>query len=158
MILSHVARPLMALVLAAAVYIFLRGHNEPGGGFIAGLVASVALIIQYVAHGSQWANVRMRTNFPAMALFGVIVAIASGMAAWALGTPLLSQGKTMVWLPLVGEVKVVSTLAFDLGVFFAVVGSVMTMLLRLGSFNREDSPEPINPLSKNEEEDDPWRP
>ena len=158
MILSHIARPLMALILAASAYIFLRGHNQPGGGFIAGLVATVALIIQYIAHGSQWTNVRMRTNFRLLALVGVLIAILSGVAAWSFGAPLLTQDKLIVSAPLLGEVKLVSTIVFDLGVFLVVVGGVMTMLLRLGEYNREESPEPIDPLTRNEEEDDPWRP
>lgn len=157
-ILSNVVRPLMALILAAAVYIFLRGHNEPGGGFIAGLVATVALVIQYVAHGSMWSNARMRTNFRAVGLFGVVVAILSGAAAWAFSAPFLSQTKIAPEVPLLGAIPLPTTIAFDLGVFFAVVGAVMTMLLRLGEYNRPDAPDPIDPLTRNEEEDDPWRP
>ncbi len=158
MILSDVARPLMALVLAAAVYIFLRGHNEPGGGFIAGLVATVALIIQYIAHGRQWADRRMRTNFQLLGLVGVVIAVGGGIAAWGFGANFLTQSAVEPFLPPFGHVKFVSTLVFDLGVFFAVVGSVMTMLLRLGEFNRRESPEPIEPHTPREEEDDPWKP
>jgi len=158
MILSHVTRPLMALVLAAAVYIFLRGHNQPGGGFISGLVATVALVLQYVAHGQQWTDVRMRTNFRRVATAGVVIAILSGVAAWGFGTPFLSQGKMEFDMPLFGHVKLVSTLAFDLGVFLAVVGAVMTALVRIGEFNREQSPHPVDPTVPPGEEDDPWKP
>ncbi len=158
MILSHVARPLMALVLAAAIYIFLRGHNEPGGGFIAGLITTVALIIQYVAHGRDWADNRMRMNFRLIALVGVLIAVASGMAAWWFDLAFLTQGVTRVPMPLIDYVKLPSTIAFDLGVFLAVVGSVMTMLLRLGAFNHEQAMGPRDPMTPNKEEDDPWKP
>jgi multicomponent K+:H+ antiporter subunit A len=158
LILSDVARPLMALILAAAVYIFLRGHNEPGGGFIAGLVATVALVIQYVAHGRKWAEQRMQTNFQRVGLAGVLIAVASGIAAWLFGAAFLTQSVVKPTVPPFGEIKLVSTIAFDLGVFLAVVGAVMTMLLGLGQFNRQKAPEPIEPLTPQEEEDDPWKP
>jgi multicomponent K+:H+ antiporter subunit A len=158
MILSHVARPLMALVLAAAIYIFLRGHNQPGGGFIAGLVTTVALIIQYVAHGRDWADNRMRMNFRLIALAGVLIAVCSGMASWLFSVPFLTHGITKLPVPAIEYVKLTSTLAFDLGVYLAVVGSVMTMLLRLGAFNHEDAVEPRDPMTPNENEEDPWRP
>jgi len=158
MILSHVTRPLMALVLAAAGYIFLRGHNQPGGGFIAGLVATVALVLQYVAHGQEWAEVRMRVDFRRMGTIGVVIAILSGVGAWALGAPLLSQGKIEFDVAVFGHLKLVSTLIFDLGVFLAVVGAVMTTLVRIGDFNREESPHSVDPTVPPGEEDDPWKP
>jgi multicomponent K+:H+ antiporter subunit A len=158
MILSHVARPLMALILAAAVYIFLRGHNEPGGGFIAGLVATVALVIQYVAHGRRWADNRMRTNFRAMAIIGVLIAVGSGVAAWAFEAAFLTQEKVYWQIPLVGKTKIVSTVVFDLGVFLTVVGAVMSKLIRLGTFNRVDSPNPVDTEPLYEEEANPWKP
>jgi len=157
LILSHVARPLMALVLAAAAFIFLRGHNQPGGGFIAGLVATVALVIQYIAHGFTWANERMQVNFRVLGVVGVGIAVVSGMAAWLFSAPFLSQGKWLVDIWGFGEVKLVSTLAFDLGVFLAVVGAVMAILLRLGEYNREDSPETFDPLASTDDSD-PWKP
>ncbi|MFB6264870.1 MAG: hydrogen gas-evolving membrane-bound hydrogenase subunit E, partial [Bradymonadaceae bacterium] len=157
MILSHVTRPLMALVLAAAVYIFLRGHNNPGGGFIAGLVATVALVLQYVAHGKLWAEERMRIDFEQLAVIGVLIAIVSGAAAWLTGAPFLAQGTAELHLPIFGPLDLVSTLAFDTGVFLAVVGAVMSALLRIGEFNRKGSPDPIDPLLASGEEDDPWK-
>jgi multicomponent K+:H+ antiporter subunit A len=136
--LTTVTRPLMALILLVAVYIFLRGHNLPGGGFIAGLVGAVALIIQYVASGIDWTNRRLDVDFQKMAAVGVIIAVVTGMAAWAFGEPFLTNGMLHPHIPLIGKIHLGSALSFDLGVFLVVVGALLVIIRRLSFYQRSD--------------------
>jgi multicomponent K+:H+ antiporter subunit A len=136
--LTTVTRPLMALILLVAVYIFLRGHNLPGGGFIAGLVGAVALIIQYVASGIDWTNRRLDLDFQKMAAVGVIIAVVTGMGAWAFGEPFLTNGMLHPHIPLIGKIHVGSALSFDLGVFLVVVGALLVIIRRLSFYQRSD--------------------
>ncbi|MGM0558516.1 MAG: monovalent cation/H+ antiporter subunit A [Myxococcota bacterium] len=136
--LTTVTRPLMALIMLMAVYIFFRGHNLPGGGFIAGLVGALALIIQYVASGIDWTNRRLSLDFQKMAAIGVIIAVGTGMAAWAFGEPFLTGGMLHLHIPVIGELHIGAALAFDTGVFLVVVGALLVIIRRLSFYQRAD--------------------
>ena len=153
-------RVMMPAILMVAVYLFLRGHNQPGGGFIAGLVAAIALVMQYMASGFAWADARQRFPYHGVVGFGVLVAGLTGIAAWFFGRPFLTSTFTYVHIPGIEEFEIASAAAFDLGVFLAVVGAVM---LSLESFSRiarrsndtiSDEPMDIDP-SKGEGVGDP---
>ena len=129
-------RAMLPLALMVGVYIFLRGHNEPGGGFIAGLVVAIALLMQYMASGFAWAQERARVDYHAMIATGVLAAGLTGIAAWFFGWPFLKSTYTYLHVPLIGEVEVASAMGFDLGVFLCVVGSVMLALANLSRIGR----------------------
>ncbi len=129
-------RAMLPLALMVGVYIFLRGHNEPGGGFIAGLVVAIALLMQYMASGFAWAQERARVDYHALIATGVLAAGLTGIAAWFFGWPFLTSAYTYLHLPLIGEVEVASAMGFDLGVFLCVVGSVMLALANLSRVGR----------------------
>ena len=131
-ILSVMARILLPLAVMVSLYIFLRGHNMPGGGFIAGLVTSVALILQYVASGTAWMQRRLRWNYRKVAASGVLIATLTGLASWLFGYPFLTSAFTHVHWPLVGDFELASATAFDLGVYVTVVGATMLILAHLG--------------------------
>lgn len=133
LILAQVTRLLLPLALLVAAYIFLRGHNQPGGGFVAGLVASVALIMQYMASGEYWSQQRLRHDYRLFIGLGVLAAGITGMVSWAFGSPFLTSAFSYVVWPLVGEFEVASAIGFDLGVFLTVVGSITLMLVNLGT-------------------------
>ncbi len=154
-VLVSASRPLLALILLMAIFIFLRGHYLPGGGFIGGLVASVALIMQYLASGIDWANERMRLNFRSVAVVGMLIAMVAGSVAFLMDLPFLTMTLLGFTIPLVGESDFVMTLLFDLGIFLAVVGSTMTILSEL-SHMQEDK-EPYDRETRAEEAD-PWKP
>ena len=122
-ILDVFVRGLYPLMLAASLWILLRGHNEPGGGFIGGMVAVAATAMLAVARGSQFAQRRMPFGPLRLAAAGVLLSLLSGL-------PALMQGDaymTHLWgvLPLgVTEFKVSTVLAFDVGVFAAVWGAL----------------------------------
>jgi len=144
LILVVATRVLLPLALTVAVFIFLRGHNEPGGGFIAGLVVAIALIMQYLASGYAWAAQRARIDSQAMIGAGVAIAGLAGIASLFLDWPFLTSTYAHIELPLVGEIEIASAVAFDLGVFLAVVGVVMLSLAQIsrveGRAEREREP------------------
>lgn len=136
MMMVVATRVMLPLSLMVGVYIFLRGHNEPGGGFIAGLVVSVALVMQYMASGFGWTQNRMKVNYHGMIGLGVIAAAITGVSAWVAGLPFLTSGFVHVHLPIVGEFELASAMGFDLGVFLTVVGAVMLALAKLSQVER----------------------
>ena len=115
------------------VYIFLRGHNEPGGGFIAGLVVAVAVVMQYMASGFAWASDRQRFPYHGIIGSGVLAAGLTGIGAWFTGREFLTSSFGYIKLPGLEAFEVASAAMFDVGVFLAVVGAVM---LSLESFSR----------------------
>jgi multicomponent K+:H+ antiporter subunit A len=131
MMLVVAGRVILPLALAVALYIFLRGHNLPGGGFIAGLVFSIALLIQYMASGFEWAEERRRMERHALISWGVLIAGATGLGSIAFGEPFLTSTFTYVHLPLIGEIELASAMLFDIGVALTVVGAVMLALAQL---------------------------
>ncbi|HEY7885204.1 MAG TPA: monovalent cation/H+ antiporter subunit A, partial [Cellvibrionaceae bacterium] len=131
-ILAVMARVLLPLALMVSVFIFLRGHNMPGGGFIAGLVTSVALILQYVASGTAWMQQRLRWNYRVVAVSGVLIATFTGICSWVVGYPFLTSTYTYLNWPIIGKFEVASAMAFDVGVYVTVVGATMLILAQLG--------------------------
>ncbi len=131
LMLALVARLLLPLAVLVAVYLFLRGHNLPGGGFIAGLVLAIALILQFVANGQGWIEPRMRVDFRAWIAGGLLIAGLTGVGSWFFGSPFLTSTYDYPKLPLIGPVPLASAALFDLGVFLTVVGATMTGLVAM---------------------------
>ncbi|QTP54794.1 monovalent cation/H+ antiporter subunit A [Billgrantia sulfidoxydans] len=130
--LSTVARLVLPIALLVSAYIFLRGHNLPGGGFIAGLITAVALTLQYMAGGLVWAQERMLTAFRPLIGAGILIAVTTGLGSWLLGYPFLTSAHGHVHLPLLGDVELATAMLFDLGVYATVVGATLLILANLG--------------------------
>ncbi|MEP7207350.1 MAG: monovalent cation/H+ antiporter subunit A [Casimicrobiaceae bacterium] len=126
------ARVLLPFALLVAMHIFLRGHNQPGGGFVAGLVVAAALVMQYMGEGLQPTLARMRLDFGMLVGVGVALAGLTGVVSMLVGAPFLTSAHGHVTLPLLGEIPLASAMAFDLGVFLTVVGSTLLTLTVLG--------------------------
>ncbi|MDP1668998.1 monovalent cation/H+ antiporter subunit A [Phaeovulum sp.] len=124
-------RLVLPVALMVGVYIFLRGHNAPGGGFVAGLVVSIALVMQYMASGLAWAEARLRFDYHALIGAGVLIAGLTGIGAWFAGRPFLTSAFGYVTLPPLEKFELATAMAFDLGVFLTVVGAVMLALASL---------------------------
>jgi multicomponent K+:H+ antiporter subunit A len=139
-ILATIAQSVLPLALLVAVFIFLRGHNMPGGGFIAGLVTAVALILQYVAQGVGWMKARLRIIYPRLIACGVLISTLTGMASWLFDRPFLTSWFDHFELPLVGEFELASAMAFDLGVYLTVVGATLLILSNLGQMTTSERP------------------
>ncbi len=118
MVPAVLVRLLLPFATMVAVYIFLRGHNEPGGGYLAGLVFSVALLLQYIVSGTQWVEAHLPL-FPRRWIgFGLLLAVATGIGLHCCGLPLpdqpqLSTGRCRRWVKFTWP----APLFFDLGVF-----------------------------------------
>jgi multicomponent K+:H+ antiporter subunit A len=131
-----VTRVLMPIVIVVGLYIFLRGHNEPGGGFVAGLVIAIALLMQYMASGFAWTQERKRIEYHTMIGLGIVIAGLTGVGAWLVGRPFLTSAYTYVHLPPIEEFELATAMLFDLGVFLTVLGAVMLMLYSLSRIAR----------------------
>ncbi|PTE21765.1 monovalent cation/H+ antiporter subunit A [Cereibacter changlensis JA139] len=126
-------RMVLPVAIMVGVYIFLRGHNEPGGGFIAGLVVAIALVMQYMASGFAWTEARQRVDYHALIAAGVLIAGAAGVGAWFTGTAFLTSDFGYVTLPPLAPFELATAMIFDAGVFLTVLGAVM---LALASISR----------------------
>ena len=138
MMFEMVSQSLLPLALLVSVYIFLRGHNVPGGGFIAGLITSVAIIQQYIAHGVHWIKPRVKIDYQWLIAGGILIATATGLGSWIFDKPFLSTWFDHFHLPWIGEFELASAMLFDLGVYLTVVGSVMLILANLGKLTTSE--------------------
>ncbi|MFK7961545.1 MAG: Na+/H+ antiporter subunit B [Phycisphaerales bacterium] len=121
-ILRTVARGVMPLMLLFAVFLFLKGHYEPGGGFIAGLVAASGYLVYALAFGVDQARELLRVNPVALMAVGLFIALVAGVIGLAMGRPFMAG----VWVGPVG-----TPVLFDLGVFLVVVGVTLTSIFTL---------------------------
>jgi multicomponent K+:H+ antiporter subunit A len=126
-------RLLLPMAMMVGVYLYLRGHNQPGGGFVAGLVFAIAFLMQYLASGYDWSQARQRFDHHGLIGWGVLVAALAGIGAWAFGLPFLTSGYDYIDLPPLETFELATAAIFDLGVFLCVLGAV---LLALASLSR----------------------
>ncbi len=126
-----IMRLLFPVIGTVAVYLFMRGHDLPGGGFVAGLTMSIAFILQYMAGGTRWVEARL-TILPVRWIgLGLLFAAGTGLAAWLFGLPFLTSHFQYADLPVIGRVPLASAVLFDLGVFTLVVGATVLILIAL---------------------------
>ncbi|AUX20664.1 cation:proton antiporter [Sorangium cellulosum] len=130
LIFRAAARVLMPLLLVFAMFLLLRGHNEPGGGFVAGLVVAVAFVLRVLAEGTPAAEAALLVHPRRLLAAGLLLALGSGLVPVALGRAFLTACWTEIgppeWRLLVG-----TPLTFDVGVCFVVIGVVLTMTFDL---------------------------
>ncbi len=148
-IMRTTARVVVPIVLVLAISLFVQGHNLPGGGFIGGVLTVTAFTLVYVAYDLDYVEVgvlgrdvdddvgmldhRTVTTYRRMFTFGLLVVVASGLAAIVPGAQFLAQTYTYVHLPLFGEVELASAIIFDLGVYCVVVGGLLTIFSVVGN-------------------------
>ncbi len=130
---TDLAQLMFPLTLTVSIFLFLRGHNAPGGGFIAGLVLAVPLLTQYVIQGA--ASVESRFGFDYIRCIGVglVVAGIGGAGSLLFGLPFLTSGHAEPQLPLIGELPLASAMVFDTGVYLTVFGGAMLILSMMGT-------------------------
>jgi multicomponent K+:H+ antiporter subunit A len=150
MVPAVLVRLVLPLAAVVAVYLFMRGHNAPGGGFVAGLVLSTAFILQYIVSGTQWVELHMHLRPQRWIATGLLIATATGLGAFVLGYPFLTTHTAHVHLPLIGSFHVASALFYDIGVFALVVGATLLILTALGhqsvrGHRRPRSAPPVTP-------------
>ncbi|EAR11182.1 monovalent cation/H+ antiporter subunit A [Reinekea blandensis] len=133
-----ISQALLPLALMVSFYIFLRGHNLPGGGFIAGLITSIAIIQQYIARGYDFLRDRINVNYLSLIGSGLLIAFVTGVGSFLWQQPFLKSWHDYIDFPLIGEVELASAMAFDLGVYLTVVGASMLILANLGGLTTTD--------------------
>lgn len=138
---------ILPVALVVSLYIFMRGHNLPGGGFIAGLVTSLALIIQYVAIGQDHAEKMLVAKsgrlYEIWIGVGLTIAGLTGIAAWFWSRPFLTSAHIHVHPPLLGDMHLASAALFDVGVYVTVVGATMLMISVLGDSRHSSMTGPV---------------
>ncbi len=144
LLLRVAARVVLPLAMVVSIYIFMRGHNLPGGGFIAGLVTAVALVLQYMALGQSRVEALLHAGggrrFVRWIGTGLGIAALTGLGAFAFGQPFLTSAHGHPSLPLLGELPLATAALFDLGVYITVVGATLLTLSTLGAVSRETGP------------------
>ena len=148
-------RILLPLVLAAGIYIFLRGHNQPGGGFIAALVVAIAFLLQYLASGFDWTDARRRVGEHMLIAFGVLIAMATGLGSLVFGANFLTSAFGYFHIPLVGEIELATAMLFDIGVFAVVFGAVMQALAQLSQISQRAARAHASQVEASQLEDQP---
>ena len=131
MVPAVLVRLLLPIAFLVSMYLFMRGHNQPGGGFVAGLVMSVAFILQYMVAGTQWVEAQMSLRPLRWMGTGLLCATLTGLGAMLVGYPFLTTHTAHFSLPVLGEIHLASALFFDIGVFAVVVGATLLILTAL---------------------------
>lgn len=129
LILSTAALYLLPLLLLFSIFLLFRGHNEPGGGFVGGLVAAAAFALYAIAFNVPRTRRLLRVNPRLLIAFGLLMALASGLFAWLQGAPFM----TALWgeqtYPIFG--KLGTPLLFDMGVYLVVLGITLKIIFVL---------------------------
>ena len=133
MIFEQVIRMIFHITLLVSVYVALRGHNAPGGGFAGGLIAGAAFVFRVLAGGPSARTAVTRLPPNVLIGVGMLLAIGSGLVPLMVGNEFLETSIFHVHVPLVGDVKLVTAAVFDLGVYVLVIGVVITILGHLAS-------------------------
>jgi multicomponent Na+:H+ antiporter subunit B len=128
-ILSAAARLLLPLLLLFSVFVLFRGHNDPGGGFVGGLVASAAFALYAIAHGVEKAREVLTVAPHTLIGIGLLFALGSGLVALFQGAPFMTGIWSELELPVLG--KLGTPLGFDVGVYCTVIGVVLLIVFSL---------------------------
>ncbi|WP_137875627.1 Na+/H+ antiporter subunit A [Rhodococcus sp. Q] len=145
LILEVTTRMVFPTMMVLSVYFFFSGHNAPGGGFAGGLTAGLALVLRYLAGGRYELGETVPIDAGKILGLGLIFSAGTALASVVLGAPALSSATIEMTLPLLGDIKLVTALFFDLGVYLIVVGLVLDVLRSLGArldAEVENLPEP----------------
>jgi len=141
LLLRVAATLVLPVALVFSIYIFMRGHNLPGGGFIAGLITAVALVLQFMSLGQARAESVLRAQngrrFVRWIGLGLGIAGLTGVGAFIWGRPFLTSAHGHPHVPVLGDLPLASAALFDLGVYFTVVGATLLTISVLGSVTRE---------------------
>jgi multisubunit Na+/H+ antiporter MnhB subunit len=140
-ILDVSVRFIFHTALLFSIFLLFAGHNDPGGGFIGGLVAGAAFVLRFANGGVDEVHEVSAASSWTFLGAGLLVAVLTGMAGWVFGTAFLESEKFTANLPLIGEVYTTSALPFDIGVYLVVLGLVLAILETVGGEEGEPTPE-----------------
>lgn len=130
-ILKTATSMIVFVILAFAVYLFLVGHNAPGGGFVGGLITSSAFVLLYMVYGFKTMENVMKVNFRVVLAIGLLIAVTTGVGSLFFGKPFLTHTFGDFHFPIFGEVELATAMIFDFGIFLTVIGVTMTIILAI---------------------------
>jgi len=133
LILKSTSSLIVFILLGFAIYLLLAGHNSPGGGFIGGLTTSAAFVLMYMAFGESTVKRIIPINFLFFIPLGLILATLTGLGSLLFNVPFLTQTFGSIFIPVFGDVELSTAMLFDLGVYFTVFGTTMTIILTINS-------------------------
>ena len=131
LMLYNITRVVTFGLLAFSLYLFFAGHNNPGGGFIGGLMTASALLLMYLGFDMKRIKKAIPFNFTTMMAVGLLVALFSGLSSTLFGYPFLTQFYEYVNLPVLGRTGLATSLPFDLGIYLVVVAIALTIILAI---------------------------
>ncbi|MBD2862330.1 Na+/H+ antiporter subunit A [Paenibacillus oceani] len=131
-IFNTIAKLVIFIILTFSLFLFFSGHNEPGGGFIGGLMTAGALVLFTMAFGMSTIKEVIPIDFRLVSAIGILVALLTGIGSFLFGAPFLSHTFGYFDLPLLGHTELATAMLFDLGVYLTVVGITMTIILAIG--------------------------
>lgn len=130
-ILQTVTKLVVFIILTFGVELFLSGHNDPGGGFVGGLVLSSAIVLLYLVFDIETVHKGIPVDFKRVAALGVVFVVGSGVGAILFGAAFLSQTFDYFNLPVFGETELATVILFEAGVALTVIGTVVTIMLSI---------------------------
>lgn len=133
LILKSTSSLIVFILLGFAIYLLLAGHNSPGGGFIGGLTTTAAFLLMYMAFGETTVKKIIPINFLLFIPIGLLLATITGLGSLLFNVPFLTHTFGTIFIPLFGDVEISTAMFFDLGVYFTVFGTTMTIILTINS-------------------------
>lgn len=130
-ILQAVTKIVVFIILTLAVYLFFSGHNNPGGGFVGGLVLASAFVLLFLAFDIETVQKGIPFDFKIVAALGAFIVVTTGVGSLLFDVPFLSQTSFEWDLTFFGETKLTTVTIFETGVALAVVGVVVTIILSI---------------------------
>jgi multicomponent Na+:H+ antiporter subunit B len=132
LILQTVTKIVVFIILAFALHLFFAGHNAPGGGFIAGLITSAAIILLLLAFDVKTITKILPFDYKKVTALGLLIAVSTGIGSFLFGVPFLTHSFGHFHLPILGDTELATAVLFDTGVYLVVIGVTMTIIQTIG--------------------------
>ena len=130
-VLKSVTKIVVFILLTFGFYVFFAGHNNPGGGFIGGLIFSSAFLLMFLAFDVKQVLLSLPVDFRILMIIGSLITVATAVVPMFFGKPFLYQTDAHIDLPLLGDLHVATVTLFESGVLLTVVGVVVTVMLSI---------------------------
>lgn len=130
-VLKTVTKIVVFILLTFGFYVFFAGHNNPGGGFIGGLIFSSAFLLMFLAFDVKQVLLSLPADFRILMIIGSLITVATAVVPMFFGKPFLYQTDAHIDLPLLGDLHVTTVTLFESGVLLTVVGVVVTVMLSI---------------------------
>lgn len=131
LMLHTITRVVAFIILSFSIFLFFAGHNNPGGGFIGGLMTASALLLLYVSFDMKTMKKVLPFNYSAIIAVGLLLAIFTGLNSMLFGDPFLTQYFEYYNVPILGEIELTTALPFDLGIYLVVIAVALLIILTI---------------------------